>query len=211
MDMNRRQFATLAAALGASLAFGPGRASATPWRERRPAYPQGVASGDPDAHSVILWTRRAPEAGAAAYRLAVEVAEDPEFAPIVARGTTRVDATTDWACRFLAAGLRPSREYFYRFTDQSGAGSRIGRTLTAPAEDDGRPFRFAFVSCQDVTQGACNAYRRVIPGDEARAPEERLGFVLHLGDFIYEVTWYAEDVPNGRKGGRRIRGGLHYP
>ena len=211
MTMNRREFATLAAAFGASLAMGPGRASAAPWRERREAYPQGVASGDPDAHSVILWTRRAPDAGAAAYRLAVEVAEDPAFARIVARGTARVDATTDWTCRFLAAGLRPSGEYYYRFTDETGAGSRVGRTLTAPAETDPRPFRFAFVSCQDVTQGACNAYRRMIHEDEAAAPADRLGFVLHLGDFIYEITWYAEDVPNGRKGSRRIRGGLHYP
>jgi len=211
MTMNRREFTALAAAFGASLALGPGRAAAAPWRERREAYPQGVASGDPDAHSVILWTRRAPDAGASAYRLAVEVAEDSAFAHIVARGTKRVDATTDWTCRFLAAGLRPSREYFYRFIDESGAGSRVGRTLTAPAEDDGRPFRFAFVSCQDVTQGACNAYRRMIHEDEAADPADRLGFVLHLGDFIYEVTWYPEDVPNGRKGTRRIRGGLHYP
>jgi alkaline phosphatase D len=211
MEMNRRQFAALAAAMGASLAFGPGRAGAAPWREHRPAFPQGVASGDPDAHSVILWTRRAPEAGAASYRLAVEVAEDPQFGRVVARGTARVDADTDWTCRFLAAGLRPSREYYYRFTDQSGAGSRIGRTLTAPTEDDGRPFRFAFVSCQDVTIGACNAYRRMIHEDEASPPEERLGFVLHLGDFIYEVTWYPEDTPDGHLNGRRLRGTVRYP
>src|SRR3954467_12755298 len=178
MEMNRRQFAALAAAMGASLAFGPGRAGAAPWREQRPAYPQGVASGDPDAHSVILWTRRAPEGGASSYRLAVEVAEDPDFARVVARGNTTVDAGTDWTCRFLAAGLRPSREYFYRFTDQSGAGSRIGRTLTAPAEDDHRPFRFAFVSCQAVTEAYCNAYRRMIFEDERRPPAERLAFVL---------------------------------
>jgi alkaline phosphatase D len=211
MRLNRREFAALAAAMGASLAFGPGRAFAARWRERREAFPQGVASGDPDAGSVILWTRRAPEPEARFYDLAVEVAEDRAFDNIVARGTTRVDAASDWTCRFLAAGLRPAREYYYRFTDNGGAGSRIGRTLTAPAEDDGRPFRFAFVSCQDVTQGACNAYRRMIHEDEARPPEERLGFVLHLGDFIYEVTWYAEDVPDGRKSGRRIRGNLRYP
>ncbi|HEY5712591.1 MAG TPA: alkaline phosphatase D family protein [Allosphingosinicella sp.] len=211
MKLNRREFAALAAAFGASLALGPGRAAAAPWRERREAYPQGVASGDPDANSVILWTRRAPEPGVSSYRLAVEVAEDRDFARIVARGTARADASTDWTCRFLAAGLLPAREYHYRFTDQGGAGSRVGRTLTAPAEDDDRPFRFAFVSCQDITQGACNAYRRMIHEDEARPPEERLGFVLHLGDFIYEVTWYAEDVPDGRKSGHRIRGGLRYP
>src|SRR3954469_22546458 len=102
MEMNRRQFAALAAAMGASLAFGPGRAAAAPWREQRAAYPQGVASGDPDTHSVILWTRRAPEPGASSYRLAVEVAEDPQFQRIVARGTRQVDAASDWTCRFLA-------------------------------------------------------------------------------------------------------------
>jgi alkaline phosphatase D len=211
MKMNRREFAALAAAWGASLALGPGRAAAAPWREQRAAFPQGVASGDPDAHSVILWTRRAPAAGASSYRLAVEVAEDPAFARIVARGRARVDAATDWTCRFLAAGLRPAREYYYRFTDQTGAGSRIGRTLTAPAEDDARPITFAFVSCQDVTEGACNAYRRMIHEDEAATPADRLGFVLHLGDFIYEVTWYPEDTSDGTKGGRRLNGKLRYP
>src|SRR5438128_7865189 len=110
---NRRQFAALAAAFGATLAFGPGKALAAPWRERRADYPHGVASGDPDAHSVILWTRREPEAGARSYRLAVEVAADPAFRRIVARGSTTVDATTDWTCRFLAAGLRPATEYHY--------------------------------------------------------------------------------------------------
>lgn len=208
---NRREFAALAAAFGATLAFGPGEAFAAPWRERRAAFPQGVASGDPDAHSVILWTRREPEAGVSSYRLAVEIAADPAFRRIVARGTTRVDASTDWTCRFLAAGLRPATEYHYRFIDQNGAGSRVGRTLTAPAEDDDRPFRFAFVSCQDVTQGYCNAYKRMIFEDERRPTAERLAFVLHLGDFIYEVTWYPEDTPDGTKSGRRLQGNLRYP
>lgn len=210
-NLNRREFASLAAAFGATLAFGPGKTLSTPWREDRASYPQGVASGDPEPHSVILWTRREPNPGAGNHRLAVEVASDSAFRHIVARGTTQVDATTDWTCRFLAAGLQPATEYFYRFTDESGAGSRVGRTLTAPADNDDRPFRFAFVSCQDVTQGYCNAYRRMIFEDERRPAAERLGFVLHLGDFIYEVTWYPEDTPDGTKSGRRLQGNLRYP
>ena len=31
--------------------------------------------------------------------------------------------------------------------------------------------------------------------DERAAPEDRLGFVLHLGDFIYEVVQYPEEQP----------------
>lgn len=167
--------------------------AAPPWQERRDLYPQGVASGDPAADSVILWTRRPPVADSRAQRLTVEVASDQQFARIVARGAMEIGAEADWTCRFLAAGLKPGREYWYRFTDEHGFGSRVGRTLTAPADSDGRAVRFAFVSCQMLTEGANNAYRRMIYEDERRAPAERLGFVLHLGDFIYEVVWYPED------------------
>jgi alkaline phosphatase D len=76
---------------------------------------------------------------------------------------------------------------------KDGSGSRIGRTITAPDPNDSRPVRFVFVSCQNANQGAQNAYRRMIYEDE-RAPEnEQLGFVLHLGDFIYELVWYPEE------------------
>jgi alkaline phosphatase D len=69
--------------------------------------------------------------------------------------------------------------------------------------------KFAFVSCQNANQGAQNAYRRMIFEDE-RAPEQnRLGFVLHLGDFIYEIVWYPEDRPQGMYD-RRIRDIVRY-
>ena len=56
--------------------------------------------------------------------------------------------------------------------------------------------------------------------DERAAPEDQLGFVLHLGDFIYEVVEYPEEVktrydrtiydvariPDGGKVGK-----FHYP
>jgi len=206
--MNRRNFLkSLAAAMGAGLASPGAYAFAIPpWKERRDLYPQGVASGDPVPDSVILWTRRPPVAGSPeARRLSVEVAADPKFRRIVARGKAEVTGATDWTCRFLATGLRPAREYWYRFTDEHGFGSRVGRTLTAPARHDTRPLRFAFVSCQSVTEGWQNAYRRMIFEDERRAPGERMAFVLHLGDFIYEVVWYPEDRPDGRRYARTLR------
>ncbi len=210
--LSRRAFAAQAAALGAALAFGRAPAQAAAVRgERRDLFPQGVASGDPRADSVILWTRRAPDAGAATHRLTVEVASDPKFRKLVARGDVAVTAATDWTCRFLAAGLRPAREYWYRFVDEAGNASRVGRTLTAPADDDDRAVRFAFVSCQDVTQGAMNAYRRMLHEDARRPREEQLGFVLHLGDFIYELVWYPEERPGGMERGRRLRDIVRYP
>lgn len=211
--LSRRAFAAQAAALGAALAFGPASAHpATAARnERRDLFPQGVASGDPRADSVILWTRRAPDSDGAAHRLTVEVASDPGFADLVARGDVEVTAATDWTCRFLAAGLRPAREYWYRFVDGQGNTSRPGRTLTAPADDDDRAVKFAFVSCQDVTQGALNAYRRMLWEDARRPRDEQLGFVLHLGDFIYELVWYPDERPGGVERGRRLRDIVRYP
>src|SRR5262249_54950387 len=79
------------------------------------------------------------------------------------------------------------------FSDSNGNGSRVGRTITAPADGDSRPARFAFVSCQNANYGAQNAYRRMIFEDERAAENERLGFVMHLGDFIYELVWYPEE------------------
>ena len=111
----------------------------------------------------------------------------------------------------MAAGLKPATEYWYRFTDADGNGSRVGRTLTAPRERDARPVRFTFVSCQDMSIGAANAYRRMIYEDERRPRAEQLGFVLHLGDFIYEVINYADEMPEGKYRGRRLRPLFKYP
>jgi len=220
MSMNRREFVRLAAACGATLAWAGKASTAAPtWRERRDLYPQGVASGDPEADSVILWTRRPFEQGGR-QTLTVAVAEDEGFRKVVARAPAPVSAAADWTCRVLVGGLRPGRTYWYRFTDSEGNGSRVGRTVTAPARDDTRPVHFAFVSCQDVNEGSLNAYRRMIFEDERARPEDRLGFVLHLGDFIYELVEYPEEaktrydrtiyevarLPDGGKVGR-----FHFP
>ena len=210
--MNRREFLKTASLLGAALAFrvDDAWASARDWRERRDLYPEGVASGDPSHDSVLLWTRRPPVNGDAAKRLTLEVAEDDQFTRVVATTRVKISAASDWTCRVLAAGLAPARVYWYRFTDERGNGSRVGRTLTAPAENDPRPVRFAFVSCQDANTGAQNAYRRMIFEDE-RAPEhEQLGFVLHLGDFVYEMVWYPEDRTRGYYD-RKIFDVVRYP
>jgi alkaline phosphatase D len=210
--MRRRQFIASAAALGATAVWStPGHTrSRTRWREQRDAFPQGVASGDPDAHSVLLWTRRAYAQGDPPACLIVEVAEDAAFTRVVAERGFKVGSESDWTCRVLIGGLQPAQEYFYRFTDAQGAGSRIGRTLTAPTDDDARPVRFAFVSCQNVNYGAQHAWRRMIWDDEHAPREQQLGFVLHLGDFIYELVWYSPDRPEGMYD-RDIRDILRYP
>ena len=194
MTLSRREFIQVAAAMGASLAWaGSARASRSNWVERRDVFPEGVASGDPDPSSVILWTRRPYEAGDR-HLLTVEVAEDEAFDRVISRAPAPVSAASDWTARVLAGGLKPSRTYWYRFTDTEGNGSRIGRTRTAPSPDDQRPVNFAFVSCQDVNEGKLNAYRRMIFEDERAPSAEQIDFVLHLGDFIYEVVEYPDEL-----------------
>ena len=193
MTLSRRDFVRLAAACGATLAWaGEAAAFASSWKERRDLYPQGVASGDPEPHSVILWTRR-PFGEGQRHLVTVEVAEDQAFRRVVAHAPAPVAAASDWTTRVLVAGLKPSRVYWYRFTDADGNGSRVGRTVTAPLPDDPRPVKFAFVSCQGTNEGKLNGYRWMIFEDERARREDQLDFVLHLGDFIYEVVQYPED------------------
>jgi alkaline phosphatase D len=213
MSITRREFVASAAAMGAALTMADAcsHISARRVQERRDLFPQGVASGDPTADSVILWTRHPPARDRESHRLIVELATDESFDNVVASGVADVGEATDWTCRFLAAGLQPAREYWYRFIDEFGFCSRTGRTITAPGPDDGRPIRFAFASCQLVAEGACNAYRRMIYEDRARPADQRLDFVLHLGDFIYEVIWYPDEHPDGQRRERRLRDLLRYP
>ena len=211
--MDRRAFLTLATAMGATLAWGEAiaKGSKSGWRERRDLYPQGVASGDPDDNSVLLWTRRPYADDRKDAKLLVEVANDPDFKQVIATTAAKVSAESDWTCRVLVADLQPAREYWYRFVDEEGNGSRIGRTLTAPANDDPRSSRFAFVSCQSLPEGYGNGYRKMIWEDEHAAPGERLGFVLHLGDFVYEVVQYPDQVKNGHRYDRLITFPIKFP
>src|SRR5581483_7069091 len=211
-DITRREFVRLAAAIGATAVWGysPKLGDFGEWRDRRELYPEGVASGDPDDHSVILWTRRPYETGTASARLRVEVARDKAFAHVVASGEAPVLAASDWTCRILVGGLDPATVYWYRFTDREGNGSRIGRTITAPSDADPRPVSFVFVSCQNANDGEQHAYRRMIFDDERTADADRIDFVIHLGDFIYEIVWYPEDRPQGMYD-RRLRDVVRYP
>src|SRR5689334_7493395 len=209
--VTRRQFLKTAMLVSASAVWAKHfpTASTLSWHERRDLFPEGVASGDPNSNSVLLWTRRALEGQPQPSHLMLEVAEDQDFHRVVATQSVPISAETDWTCRVLLGGLRPARVYWYRFTDSDGNGSRIGRTRTAPDDHDPRPVRFAFVSCQNANFGAQNAYRRMIYEDD-RAPEaEKLGFVLNLSDSIYELMWYPEDRKTYYA--RQVRDIVRYP
>src|SRR5215467_1297674 len=101
--LTRRDFLGRAAALGATLAWARPAASASAvprWHERRDLFPEGVASGDPEPDSVILWTRRPFDKGERQV-LTVEVAEDEGFRRVVAQARAPVSPASDWTARVL--------------------------------------------------------------------------------------------------------------
>ena len=105
--MDRRSFTKMAFVLGASVAWGDLLAvpSQIAWREQRELFPEGVASGDPDSNSVLLWTRYPREGRNSRASLQVEVAEDNAFQRVISTANVTVSASADWTCRVLVGGL----------------------------------------------------------------------------------------------------------
>ncbi len=165
-SITRRSFLGMAAAIGATAAWGDpfGANSRIAWRERRELFPEGVASGDPDSTSVLLWTRRAPTGGKLATKLNVEVAEDERFTRVVATAVAPVSEASDWTCRVLVGGLKASRVYWYRFSDSEGSGSRVGRTITAPDVDDAQTGSFCFCELPECERWSA----KCLPEDDLR-------------------------------------------
>jgi alkaline phosphatase D len=142
-------------------------------------FAHGVASGDPGPNSVVLWTRVNPAAGARSASWAV--AEDSGFARTVAAGDVAIGPERDFTAKAVVEGLEPGATYYYRFS-AGGSESPTGRTRTLPV---GRvdSLSLAVASCSNFPFGRFNAYSAI-------ADDPDVGFVLHLGDYIYE---YAAD------------------
>ena len=82
----------------------------------------GVASGDPTAHGMVLWTRIAPEPLAVGgglpaepYRVRYELARDEDFRHIVRHGDVLAVPDEAHSVRVELDQLPPAHEYFYRF------------------------------------------------------------------------------------------------
>jgi len=176
-------------AVSAGMPFRPFVARAQDTAAATILFPHGVASGDPQPDAVALWTRavHAGEQGGQVPLIA-QVSTSADFTRVVAERPLIAPEASDNTVRLIVEGLRPYTSYYYRFTAMDGtAVSVTGRTRTAPAPDDMRAVRFAFASCQNYEQGFYGAWRRMVRDDEAAAAKSQIDFVIHLGDFIYEV------------------------
>ncbi len=147
-------------------------------------FRHGVASGDPEPDSVVLWTRVTPGEDMPV-PVRWEIAEDEAMEEVVAHGTVVTDASRDYTVKVVPRGLEPHRHYWYRFS-VGEARSMSGRTKTAPAPGAAvERVRFAITSCALYSFGYFNAY-----GGVARQPD--LDVVFSLGDYIYEYG--ADDL-----------------
>lgn len=140
-------------------------------------FDHGVASGDPLADAVILWTRVTPVDEPVPVPVTWEVSDDDTFAAVVSTGKVATDADADFTVKVDVDGLAPGRTYFYRFR-VGKAVSPVGRTRTLPAGpvDD---LTLAVVSCSNYPAGFFNVYRAIAERPDVFA-------VIHLGDYLYE-------------------------
>lgn len=154
-------------------------------------FRHGVASGDPDAGSVVLWTRVTTSGDVT---LIGEIAADPDFARILLDTRIMTGPDRDHTAKWLARGLEPGQTYYYRFRLDT-AMSPVGRARTLPS---GRLDRLgiALASCSNFVFGYFNAY-------EAIAHDPAVDFVLHTGDYIYEYGQDGWGDEAGRALGRR--------
>jgi len=152
----------------------------------------GVASGDPRPDSVVIWTRLARETLGNALSsnepVAVdyEIAETANFSTIYRKGSAAALPELGYSVHLDLQGLNPGKEYYYRWM-LGGEVSNVGRTKTAPALDaTTESFRFGFASCQQYEHGYFTALDHMA--------KERFDLIVHLGDYIYEETWGANNV-----------------
>ncbi|MCX5938820.1 MAG: alkaline phosphatase D family protein, partial [Cyanobium sp. LacPavin_0920_WC12_MAG_62_9] len=146
-------------------------------------FNSGVASGDPYADSVILWTRIDP-ANTFSSSVAVdwEVFTSPTFSTnsIIDKGTFTTNKDRDWTVKVEADGLNPDTTYYYRFR-VGDVVSMVGQTKTLPV--DSGAVHLAVFSCANfpaadtfAAYGRAAAINAVNPYDAW----------VHLGDYIYE-------------------------
>jgi alkaline phosphatase D len=182
MKISRRTLLHSAAGASALSAFEAGCSSPAtesptdaPTKKAREVFLHGVASGDPTANAVILWTR--VTSAEASVEVSWEIATDVAMKNLVKKGSFTTSAARDYTVKVDATDLAAGTTHYYRFV-ALGETSRIGRTKTAPSADVDR-LRFGVVSCASYAHGYFHGY-----ADLAEALD--LDAILHLGDYIYE-------------------------
>ena len=144
------------------------------------AFGHGVASGDPLADKVIIWTRVThTESTAQTIPVEWKVANDEAMTDVVSSGIVETNAGIDYTVKVDADRLLANTAYFYQFTGPLGVKSTIGKTKTLPVGYV-ENVKLAVCSCANYPAGYFNAYDALGKSDA--------DVVVHLGDYIYEYA-----------------------
>jgi alkaline phosphatase D len=154
----------------------------------------GVASGDPDATSVVLWTRLAPDplAGGgmpdADVPVVWEISGAADFATIIVTGVET--ATSAHGHTVHAVAAVDDGPCYFRFRAGQYT-SPAGSTRAAPnPQGDATTATFAVANCQNYANGRYAAHRDLA--------EHSPDFVVFLGDYIYEDPGPPDADPSQR-------------
>lgn len=142
------------------------------------AFGHGVASGDPLADQVIIWTRVThTESTAQIIPVEWKVATDEAMANVVSSGIVETSESVDYTVKVDADRLSANTTYYYQFTGPLGVKSTVGTTKTLPVGYV-EQVKLAVCSCANYPAGFFNVYQAMSKSDA--------DVVLHLGDYIYE-------------------------
>ena len=138
----------------------------------------GVAAGDADTNSAVLWTRVNQQAMVPVH---AQVSTASDFSGTVLTFTGMSDPARDYTVKLVANGLVPGTRYYYRFVnDSTPATSGTGTFKTAPLTNAAATLHFAFSGDND------GLMRPFALGSVL--PSQHLDFYLNLGDVIYETA-----------------------
>ena len=155
----------------------------------------GVASGDPLADRVILWSHAKVPNSTADVSLTWQVASDAAFANVVRSGALMATEASSFTAKVDVTGLTAGASYFYRFRDATGVTSTVGTTRTLPASN-AASVKFAVFSCALYSEGYFHAYDSASKSDAL--------YALHLGDYIYEYGADPKQYGNSNIPGNRL-------
>ncbi len=136
----------------------------------------GVASGDPDASSVVLWTRLLGELPASV-AVVWELSDTSSFERTIATGLVSTTADHGHSLHVLASDLSPGSRWWYRFRSGEQT-SAVGQTRTLPDAASSVDIRIGASSCQLRETGYWAAHVDIANAE--------LDVFCWLGDYIYE-------------------------
>ncbi len=154
-------------------------------------FVHGVASGDPAADSVVLWTRVSGQSGTVTVEWVV--AADPELSDVIAQGRATTSSISDYTVKVVPEGLPAGAVLYYGFS-AAGTASPTGRTRTLPTGSL-EQLVIAVTSCSNFPFGRFNGYQAI-------ADDPEVDVVVHLGDYIYEYSADGYGAADGRRLGR---------